>query len=264
VWGAVSRAVRSPARINDDVEVPISTVPSPPAPAPTAALADGRTSFESEDLLAYELGFRLRPHERVFVDVAGYYNDYENLGTIDETTEPPFCSNTRTPVVTPGDIATCLGGGGFLKQAVVFDNEAKAQAYGVEVATRYQALDWWSLNANYTWMTQDIDTAAGSTSALAETGNEPDHQFHLRSHMDLPYDTSFDTALFFVDDLSNIDVPEYVRVDFRVAWRPIEQVELEAVVQNAFDHAHREFNNTLGFTATRIPRSFYGAVSWKF
>lgn len=69
IWGAISRAVRTPTRIDQNL-----VAPNPSSGA--APLLVANPNFESEDLIAYELGYRLKPTSRVFLDLAGYYNDY--------------------------------------------------------------------------------------------------------------------------------------------------------------------------------------------
>src|SRR5882672_11508804 len=64
IWTAVSRAVRTPAlteeglRLNSAV-IPPGT-PSNPAPLPAVVAVFGSHQFKSEDLLAYELGYRVQ------------------------------------------------------------------------------------------------------------------------------------------------------------------------------------------------------------
>ena len=84
-WGAISRAVRTPSRADHD----ISFV------APDLATGDlnafnGSRSVSSEQLLAYEIGYRARPAETLTVDVAAYYNDYDDLRTAELQSSAPL------------------------------------------------------------------------------------------------------------------------------------------------------------------------------
>ena len=67
VWGAISRAVRTPSRVDRQVSTLI-TSPS---------ILKGNPQFESEDLLAYELGYRVKPHQKVFLTLSTFYNMYD-------------------------------------------------------------------------------------------------------------------------------------------------------------------------------------------
>ena len=48
-----------------------------------------------KELIAYELGYRTAVSNRLSIDFAAYYNDYDNL----QTTEPgtPFAESTPAP-----------------------------------------------------------------------------------------------------------------------------------------------------------------------
>ena len=76
IWGAISRAVRTPTRIDQDL-----VSPNPAFGLPPVLVAN--PDFESETLLAYELGYRIRPFTNVSFDAAGYYNDYDNLRSVE-------------------------------------------------------------------------------------------------------------------------------------------------------------------------------------
>src|SRR5207237_9281978 len=72
VWGAISRAVRTPTRIDQNL-----VAPNPAFGIPASLVAN--PGFESETLIAYELGYRLKASDNLTFDAAGYYDDYDNL-----------------------------------------------------------------------------------------------------------------------------------------------------------------------------------------
>ncbi|MFN7140717.1 MAG: TonB-dependent receptor plug domain-containing protein, partial [Limisphaerales bacterium] len=73
LWGAVSRAVRTPSRAEHDIII------NPPGAPPGSASLFGNRNFDSEDLIAYEIGFRSQPTTRMTWEIATFYNDYDNL-----------------------------------------------------------------------------------------------------------------------------------------------------------------------------------------
>src|SRR6059036_6256 len=85
IWTAVSRAVRTPAlteeglRLNSQV-IPPGT-PANPTPLPAVVAVFGSHQFNSEDLLAYELGYRVQATKNLSLDIATFYNNYSNLRT---------------------------------------------------------------------------------------------------------------------------------------------------------------------------------------
>ncbi len=94
IWTAVSRAVRTPAlteeglRLNSQV-IPPGT-PANPTPFPAVVAVFGSHQFNSEDLLAYELGYRVQVTSTLSLDVATFYNNYSNLRTAE-----PFAFRRR-------------------------------------------------------------------------------------------------------------------------------------------------------------------------
>src|SRR5205085_10523733 len=68
VWGAISRAVRAPSRVDRDERLPT------PALAPTISnLLIGGANFESETVTAYELGYRAQVGPKVSGYISLYY-----------------------------------------------------------------------------------------------------------------------------------------------------------------------------------------------
>ena len=67
LWSAVSRAIRTPSRIDRELESPGLLAPSP--------------NFQSEKLTAYEVGYRGQPTPRSSLSVSAFYNVYSDLRT---------------------------------------------------------------------------------------------------------------------------------------------------------------------------------------
>jgi iron complex outermembrane recepter protein len=65
MWGAISRAVRTPAVNERDAEY--------------GGFLIGNKNLHSEDVLAYELGVRRQPTDKFYWDLAVFFNRYDNL-----------------------------------------------------------------------------------------------------------------------------------------------------------------------------------------
>lgn len=224
-WAAVSRAVRTPTMIDDESALkrgPITTF--------------GSKDFDSEVILAHELGYRANPVRWLALDIATFYNQYDRLASI-ETTAP----TTRLRA-----------------------NKLNAETYGAELAAAWLPAEWFTLRAAYTSLRVLLHTDAGSTdtaSALAE-GNDPRQQFSLRGSLALPRRVDLDGSVRYVEGLPNLNVPGYVAVDMRLAWRPTDRFEAAIVGQNLFDDQHLEFPT--GTLHKDVPRGVYGKVTWRF
>ncbi|HTG43643.1 MAG TPA: TonB-dependent receptor, partial [Verrucomicrobiae bacterium] len=228
VWGAVSRAVRTPTRIDEDFRF---------RPTPGVLAITGDRGFEAEKLWASEVGYRVRPHERLSLDLATFYNIYDDLRSL----EVPAAG---TPIM--------------------LRNRLEGETYGAELTLRYQALEWWRLKGNYTYLHKDLDLQSGSsdpTRGSAE-GNDPRHMFALISFVDLGEKVSFDQVLRYVDTLPEPRVAAYLELDLRVAWHPCHNLEVALVGQNLLHEQHREFVN--GPVRKEVQRGVYGKVTWTF
>lgn len=241
-WAAVSRAVRTPSRIDRDL--------SEPGPAAPIVLLEGGSDFESETVIAYELGYRAQLTAKLETSLSAFYNDYDHLrSTITNSTIDIF----KLPI------------------PFFFQNDLEGQTYGFELSANYQLLDWWRLHGGYNLLKEDLHVKPGKfdiNDARNETA-DPQNQFSIRSSMDLPENIQFDTTLRWVDtlDINNgatvRTVPSYFELDARLAWRPVKNLELSIVGQNLLHDHHPEY----GFpspTREEISRSVYGKVSWKF
>lgn len=250
VWGAISRAVRTPSRADHDMRINTSVFPGSGGPSNVLSLFGSR-DFDSENLIAYELGYRLQPIDRFFVDIATFYNKYENLRTFEPDT--PFSETTPSP--------------SHLVIPLRVDNKLEGETYGVEIAGTWDVTEYWRLMAWYTWLDIQLHlySSSGDTTAEVDEGESPDYQFHFRSYLQLPWNLEMDTALYYVDSLPAQDVSNYLRFDARLGWRPAKSLEISFAVQNLFDDVHPEFiTNEGGAIATEIGRNFFGTITLRF
>ncbi len=250
LWGSISRAVRTPARFERDIRFKAGSSPGGGGFPPTEIDLFGNTAFKSEKLLAYELGYRVEPRPNLALDLAGFYNVYDDLSTA-EMGAPSFVFNPPPPHVSvPVQLA----------------NNLRGETYGVELAANWRVADFWKLGGSYTWLNMRLHLKPGSNSSTSTdaTGDSPHHQFQVRSYFDLPYNFQFDTAAYYVDALRNQHVGSYVRLDLRLGWRPAKNLEFSVALQNLLDNRHPEFGTSQGAQSTQVERSVYGKVTWRF
>src|SRR6266481_5979548 len=75
VWAAITRAVRTPSRVEEDLQLTGLFVPDPL----TFYRVVGDRGFFSENLVGYETGYRSLVKPRFYVDIAAFYNNYNHL-----------------------------------------------------------------------------------------------------------------------------------------------------------------------------------------
>lgn len=238
LWASVSRAVRTPNRSEFDLSLVV-------APGYVRWLGD--RDFESEELVAYEVGYRFKPTDNLLFDATAFVNDYDNLRTLEDSAKP-----------LPADTV-------FAQE---FANKAKATSTGFELASNWTVTKNWKLKGSYTLLTMDITKDADSTSTSVETegGISPRNQFSIHSQLYLPHSVEFSNSLYYVDELpaSTVRVPAYWRLDSRIMWTPKPGLELSIVGQNLLDDRHQEFSQPLNGVANEIERNVYGKVTVRF
>ena len=227
IWGGVSRAVRIPARIDADFFLFI---------APEVPFIAG-SDFESEELLSYEIGWRLQPSEEVTISLATFYNFYDNLRTAEPGQPLP----------------------------ITFGNGLKGETYGIELSSTYQPTEWWRLRGGYTFLKKDLTLKPGSADTNQGTAesNDPEHQLLLQSSVDLPGRLEFNTFIRYIGELQTVYVSDYVGLDINIGWKINSNFEINLVGQNLIDERHTEFIPESP-SARKIPRSIYGKVTCRF
>jgi len=248
LWGAVSRAVRTPARGEHDVSLAVLPPPTPPGLPPLTVM--GSDGYDSETLVAWELGCRFPLAERISVDLAAYYNRYDELRTVDVISNPP---------------------GPF---EAVFGNNMNGDTHGIEIDVHWNIRPGLELHANYTRLEIDLDLVNGSadTQSLGSADASPTHQANVWLAADLDHNLKLDAAIRYVGklelDQSAAGLPatgEYLALDARLGWTPLPGLELALAGQNLLDSTHPEFNPDFIFSVpTEVERSIHGKVTWKF
>ena len=237
LWAAVSRAVRMPSRIDHDVRSPTNL----PLPLPQDILK-GNSDFKSENVVAYELGYRAQLGPKINTSVSAFYNEYDNLRSI----------NAGSP-----------SSSAFF----VLGNNLEGDTYGVEFSGSYQASDWWRINLGYRYLEENLRVKPGQSdisNAHGETA-DPRHQVSLRSSMNLSRNIDLDAQLRWVDTLAlgTASVPSYTELNMRLGWRPAKNVEISLVGQNLLHDQHVEYGSPSP-TRVEIERSVFGKVQWEF
>ena len=236
VWAAVSRAVRTPSRFDHDL-----SEGSPPYPV----FLKGGSDFTSESVIAYELGYRAQLNSKATASVSTFYNRYNDVRSI-----------SLTPVTL---------------FPVYFANNLQGDTQGLEFSGNYQVSDAWSLHAGYTLLREHLRVKPGGydlDNALFETA-DPEHQFSLRSSLNLPWHAELDAGLRWVDTLHTDNgaipatVPSYFELNTRLAWHASEQLELSLVGQNLLHNRHPEYGAT-DPARVEIQRSVYGKLAWRY
>jgi iron complex outermembrane recepter protein len=243
-WGAVSRAVRIPSRLDRGEYL---VAPTYVAGAPFGF--QGTDNHDSEIVIEYDLGYRLQPSAQISVDVTGFAQRTQNFQVYVPRPSNPLLLELR--------------------------DSAERRSVGAEATVRWHPVSYWNLVANWTHIHIDHSRRVFS---LAGRNSAPAHQLGFFSYLDLPGNFELDLFYYFHGRFRNNDntsigreVHDYSRYDARLAWRPTPRLELSVVGQNLGDRRHREgpdfFEGATPLTGqppSAVERSCYAQIRFSF
>lgn len=249
-WTALSRATRTPGRFDRESRI---LVPVSSGPTPVVGVLSGNEGFDSERVTALEVGYRYHPPAAFSLDLAAFYNWYDCLRSFEIGATFPEATPAPAHTVIPGRI----------------DNKLEGETYGVEAAADWQPVERLQLQAAYTYFAIAIrheELGDDDIFAKIEEEKSPRHQASLRTSVDLGEDVELDLWLRYVDRLRRGDIPAYLQLDTRLAWAPLEGLELSVVGQNLLDGHHPEFFKETVFNVlpTEVQRGVYAKADWRF
>ncbi len=227
LWGAISRAVHTPDMVTRSMRwCGFIQGPTEKTPFIFNVPINGNKDITSESLWAYELGGRFSISPRVDIDMALYFNHYNHLMGFKAPDQPYL---KMDPVL-------------HLSYPVQMKNMMDGDVYGMEVSANISLLPWWKIKPAYTYTRMHLWERSGAFGAYDKDVIEqktPQHQFSLRSMINLPHNLTLDTWLRYVSHIYHVS--SYTACDARVGWKPVDNMEISLVGRNLFDNHHLEF-----------------------
>ncbi|MGZ5270009.1 MAG: TonB-dependent receptor plug domain-containing protein [Ramlibacter sp.] len=224
-WASASRVVRAPSRIDRDFFFP---------GRPPFVIAGG-PNFAGEKANVFELGHRAQPNANFSYAVTLFRQQFQGL-------------RAGLPGQSPATVMNLVDG----------------PVEGLEAWTQWQVLRAWRLVAGYTALHQRLRYAGGlspSTTAFPGLGNDPSHQWTLRSSLDLGSRTDLDVMVRRVGALPSPAVPAYTAVDASLAFQATRALRLAVIGRNLFDPGHVEFGPAA--TASQFERLWMLQATWQ-
>ncbi|MGH8593247.1 MAG: TonB-dependent receptor plug domain-containing protein, partial [Gammaproteobacteria bacterium] len=250
LWASFSRATRTPSRGERDAEVRFSGIPQ----LQSIVVLEGNRDFEPERVLSYELGYRAWLKKDFYLDIAAFYNDYDDLRL------PVFKGFTEPDTI-----------------ALQLINGENAKTWGVELATDWRPLDWLRFHLAYTFLDTTFALKSGTevSAGFFPLGDQRDpmNQVSLRSSFNLSPTVELDLWARYQDRIPDStvinpaslpQVGDYAAFDVRLGWRPFRHLELSLVGRDLNDSGHLEFLQELAAFPTQVERSIYGQIKWEF
>lgn len=215
IWAGVTRSVRTPTL----EEISLS---------PNSAVV-GDPNFRSEKVRSYELGFRNQISTTTAIDVALYYNQYDDLH--DSEFDPITFQSNLT-------------------------NNGEGYSKGLELAVDSKPSESWSLRGAYTYST-GYYTNKVTGNQLGTNGYHPDQQFNLRSYYDINERWGFNAAFYLSGDFGNTTNERLNRIDVNFSYEPRDGMRMVFGGQAVGQPYQSEFD------AFDVPRrDLYVGLTW--
>lgn len=263
LWMAASRASRAPSRgevgFNSSHIGTLAPLPSPypPTVVPYIVRLYSAPDYGSEELQAYEVGWRSQWSPTLSTDGVAFSHRYRRLRTNGTITFVPGPSLLDPSYV---DIYIPLVNGGEMT------------LNGVELA-----VDWRPINTLHFQLAQTWNNVAQVGETSGDAANLVPHRITSLLTSWTPHsDVNINLWYRYMSERpSNADNPQYARrafteIDLRLAWKPRKDWEWSLVGQNLNDGACDAYSGlvvALDYSRTVptcMPRSVYGQVRWDF
>jgi iron complex outermembrane receptor protein len=247
-WTAVTRAVRTPSRLDQDVEFAILVQAAPPPPIYFQIL--GNPNLKAEQLIGYEAGYRAQINSNVYLDFTTFYNGYNDL----QGYGAPFAAEADTP--PPPHLFFVLP----------YANVIEGHTVGAEIAPNWKITHWWQVRGSYSFLHMSLRDKPGFTDVGnllgSYRGSSPRHLASFQSLFNLPKHFEFDQTFRYSDALPAQGVGAYSTADVRLGWHAGEGLDFSVVGQNLLRPSHAEFGGDPG-PLVGIKRSIYGKITWR-
>ena len=212
LWIAITRAVRTPSRVDVDYF-------SPSAPSINTVRVAGGPNFKSENAYPYQSGYRVQPYNQLSLSIAAFYNVYHNIYSLKKL---------------PGTL---------IYQAM---NGSEGKSWGFEFSGTYQLMNTWHLKSGYTYFDLKLKEKIVHQFDPSYLTNDVRNQPMLQSVTSLPFNLHLNIVeryLYYLPQtLVTIKVPSYFTFDSCMAFTH-KTVEISIVGQNLYKRKYIEFNN---------------------
>jgi iron complex outermembrane receptor protein len=245
LFAAVTRAVRTPSRVETDYAT--TSLANPAVPA--FVRLQPNPGFQPEKLIAYELGFRARPASNVYATVSAFFNQLDDVLSTELLTAFVETSPPPPRLILP----------------VTFANGLHGNSHGAEVTLDWRTTPWLRTTASYAYLDIQLTKDPGSNDVSQERRGEglsPNHQALLQTSLDLPLNLQVDWIWRYVSRLPAGPVPAYGTSNVRVGWQFAPQFELAVVGQDLHDAHHLEWPSG-GGANIEVERRAYVSVTWR-
>jgi iron complex outermembrane receptor protein len=249
-WAAATRAVRTPSRLDRDLSI-FGYANEVVEGYPIFLQIAGNPKFGSEKMIGYEAGYRTLVRPRFYIDLATFFNNYNDLES--------FGTTSLSIGVAPGPSPYL-----YVLITEPWANGLIGNSDGAEINPDLKVTDWLRFRGSYSYMQMHLKDKRGITDTAtpaSDIGTSPRHQAVVQSQLTLPGRIEVDPTFRFVSSLPASNVASYSTMDVHLSWRFKNSLEFSGAGDNLFAAHHVEFVSDPG-PPVGIKRSWYARLTW--
>ncbi len=219
-WSALSRAVRTPNRLSNNVAIFCSEtlVERGLCDQAGANFRIGNPDFDSEVALTYEWGLRWWSQSSWSADLALYYSRWDRVQSAESIAGSPF---------------------------ELVDNKIEGDTHGAELSVLWRPSVWLLVRGHYAYIQHDMNPKAGSTDTSTASeieGGDATHQAGLNLAWSPSPRWAIDTYVRHQSRLKFNAVPSYTELTVRAGWLLHKNLEIALIGDNLLHAQHGEAN----------------------
>jgi iron complex outermembrane recepter protein len=251
-WAGISRAVRTPGRTQDGVQVQTYIETDPETQVQLQPVIRGSHDLSAEQALSVEFGHRFEPSSSLNFD-----------STI-------FFSNLRDQMNGVVDLNGIYfeDGATLPRLPVNYTNVGSLNTRGFELATVWKPSRQVDFVLTYTRLMTSSSVPSENTFILFEESlrsSIPKNQGTFNTVLHLPYDLQSTTLLRAMDSIAEYKIPGYLTLDHRLDWKASKTTTVSLIGRNLIGAPLVEFQAPLLFSGQRqIGRSIFGELTFRF
>lgn len=255
LWASISKAVRTPSHMEYYSRLASIVLPPDdpynPVPFPLLSGIEGSKDFRSQKVIAHEIGYRRLLTDNLSVDLALFYNDYDDLRTFEyEKLNPLF-------------------NGSYLEAYLPIENGASGHTYGLELAVAWKPTDDLKIDATYCYIEESL-----TDMLLTFIHESPRNQVSFRGSWRGWDDITLDFWFKYIDEfisgypydyaIGQYPIDSYVAGDFQASWQISDKITFSALAKNIFANGHVEGIQEYYTYPTEVDKSFFCKIVYQF
>jgi iron complex outermembrane receptor protein len=251
LWGSVARALRTPGRLDRDVSALQAVSPARGSNPPIFIQIQGNPNFVPEVLIGWSAGLRQLLWSRLYVDVAAFHNQHDNI----ESYNTPLFTDTTPTTPFP-----------YVSMNAEYANGLRGVSDGVELAPDWKPTRWLEMRGSYSHVHVALHSKAGFSQAAVATmieGSSPHREASIQGIVSIGPRLEIVPDYRFVSALPAESTPSYETADARIAYRIDSHLEASMTGRNLQQPRHEEGqgnNNNAVFTK----RELLGGLVWSW